>query len=91
LIFPFTYFAVAGFTNALNLIDGIDGLAGGVAFIILGTFFALFSIICMANENYWLGRQLKVLELRGSNDKCYSCSFIFNICFYIFSSNRRVN
>jgi len=41
LIFPFTYFAVAGFTNALNLIDGIDGLAGGIAFIILGTFFAV--------------------------------------------------
>jgi UDP-GlcNAc:undecaprenyl-phosphate GlcNAc-1-phosphate transferase len=41
LVFPFTYFAVVGFTNALNLIDGIDGLAGGVAFIILGTFLAV--------------------------------------------------
>ncbi|MEA1920601.1 MAG: MraY family glycosyltransferase [Campylobacterota bacterium] len=41
LVFPFTYFAVVGFTNALNLIDGIDGLAGGVAFIILGTFLAI--------------------------------------------------
>jgi len=41
LVFPFTYFAVAGFTNALNLIDGIDGLAGGVALIILSTLFAI--------------------------------------------------
>ncbi|MEA3521409.1 MAG: MraY family glycosyltransferase [Campylobacterota bacterium] len=41
LVFPFTYFAVVGFTNALNLIDGIDGLAGGVSFIILGTFLAV--------------------------------------------------
>ena len=40
-VFPFTYFAVAGFTNALNLIDGIDGLAGGIAFIILGSFLAV--------------------------------------------------
>jgi UDP-GlcNAc:undecaprenyl-phosphate GlcNAc-1-phosphate transferase len=41
LVFPFTYFAVVGFTNALNLIDGIDGLAAGVAFIILATFLAV--------------------------------------------------
>jgi UDP-GlcNAc:undecaprenyl-phosphate GlcNAc-1-phosphate transferase len=40
-VFPFTYFAVVGFTNALNLIDGIDGLAGGIAFIILGSFLAV--------------------------------------------------
>lgn len=37
LVLPFTYFAVAGFTNALNLIDGIDGLAGGVSLVILST------------------------------------------------------
>lgn len=32
---PFTMFAVAGFTNALNLIDGIDGLAGSISIVIL--------------------------------------------------------
>ncbi|MHC3994915.1 glycosyltransferase family 4 protein [Thiomicrolovo sp. ZZH C-3] len=37
LALPFTMFAVAGFTNALNLIDGIDMLAGTVASIILLT------------------------------------------------------
>lgn len=41
LVFPFTYFAVAGFTNALNLIDGIDGLAAGVALVILFTLFLI--------------------------------------------------
>ena len=35
---PFTMFALAGFTNALNLIDGLDGLAGIISFIILSTF-----------------------------------------------------
>jgi len=34
----FTIFAVVGFTNALNLIDGLDGLAGGISFIIFSTF-----------------------------------------------------
>ncbi len=35
---PFTIFAVSGFTNALNLIDGLDGLAASVSIVILGTF-----------------------------------------------------
>ncbi len=35
---PFTVFAVSGFTNALNLIDGLDGLASSVSIVILSTF-----------------------------------------------------
>lgn len=35
---PFTMFALAGFTNALNLIDGLDGLATSVAIVILSSF-----------------------------------------------------
>ncbi|MDZ7817310.1 MAG: MraY family glycosyltransferase [Aliarcobacter sp.] len=35
---PFTMFALAGFTNALNLIDGLDGLAGTITIIILSSF-----------------------------------------------------
>lgn len=38
LALPFTMFAVAGFTNALNLIDGLDGLAASLSIIILSTF-----------------------------------------------------
>jgi len=41
LALPFTLFAIVGFTNALNLIDGLDGLAGSVSIVILS---ALFSI-----------------------------------------------
>jgi UDP-GlcNAc:undecaprenyl-phosphate GlcNAc-1-phosphate transferase len=37
----FSFFAIAGYTNALNLIDGLDGLAGTVSIIILGTFLAI--------------------------------------------------
>jgi len=32
---PFTVFAVVGFTNALNLTDGLDGLAGSISIIML--------------------------------------------------------
>jgi UDP-GlcNAc:undecaprenyl-phosphate GlcNAc-1-phosphate transferase len=38
---PFTLFAIVGFTNALNLVDGLDGLAGSLSIVILS---ALFSI-----------------------------------------------
>jgi len=36
---PFTVFAIVGFTNALNLVDGLDGLAGSISVIILSTLF----------------------------------------------------
>ena len=38
---PFTIFAVTGFTNALNLIDGLDGLAATVSSVILAIFFVV--------------------------------------------------
>ena len=38
---PFTIFAVMGFTNAMNLIDGLDGLAATVSIVILGSFFSV--------------------------------------------------
>ena len=35
---PFTIFAVTGFTNALNLIDGLDGLSATMSIVILSVF-----------------------------------------------------
>lgn len=35
---PFTMFALAGFTNALNLIDGLDGLSASISIVILSAF-----------------------------------------------------
>ncbi len=41
LVLPFTFFAIAGFTNSMNLMDGLDGLSSSIAMIILSTFLAV--------------------------------------------------
>lgn len=41
LMIPLTIFWVVGITNALNLIDGVDGLAAGVSFICSVTIFII--------------------------------------------------
>ena len=41
LVFPFTFFAIAGYTNALNLMDGLDGLAASISIVIFVTFLAI--------------------------------------------------
>jgi len=38
---PFTFFALAGYTNALNLMDGLDGLAASLSLVMLIAFFVI--------------------------------------------------
>lgn len=38
---PLTYLWLIGITNAINLMDGLDGLAGGVSLIVLSSFGAI--------------------------------------------------
>lgn len=46
---PLTVFVVVFICNAMNLIDGIDGLSGGLSLLALGGFF-----VCFASEGVWL-------------------------------------
>ena len=41
LALPFTIFAIVAFTNAVNLSDGLDGLAGSISTIILSAIFII--------------------------------------------------
>jgi UDP-GlcNAc:undecaprenyl-phosphate GlcNAc-1-phosphate transferase len=41
LTYPLTFFWVIGITNTVNLVDGVDGLAGGIVFIALATILAV--------------------------------------------------
>lgn len=47
LSLPLTLLWIVGITNALNIIDGLDGLAGGIAFI---TCFAVFGIAVLTKQ-----------------------------------------
>jgi len=46
----FNIVAIVGFTNALNLIDGLDGLAAVVSIVILGTFF----VVGYTNDDFFI-------------------------------------
>jgi UDP-GlcNAc:undecaprenyl-phosphate GlcNAc-1-phosphate transferase len=41
LTYPLTFLWVIGLTNTVNLVDGVDGLAGGIVFIALSTLLAV--------------------------------------------------
>ena len=56
LSLPFTIFAIAGFTNALNLTDGLDGLAGSISVVILLGLFIIGKI-----NSDWLLMSLSIL------------------------------
>ncbi|MBN2245239.1 MAG: undecaprenyl/decaprenyl-phosphate alpha-N-acetylglucosaminyl 1-phosphate transferase [Candidatus Aminicenantes bacterium] len=53
-IYPILLFWIVGVTNAINLIDGLDGLACGVSVISLATFFILALFAGSAFEPYHL-------------------------------------
>ncbi|MCP3978809.1 MAG: undecaprenyl/decaprenyl-phosphate alpha-N-acetylglucosaminyl 1-phosphate transferase [bacterium] len=60
LSFPLTVLWIVGITNAVNLIDGLDGLAAGVALIITG------SVAVLAGSSGQLGVTAVSVTLAGS-------------------------
>lgn len=67
--YPLTVFIILLIVNAMNLIDGIDGLASGLAFLILGSFAYLY---------YQLGAYLFCL-ISASLAGATLAFFIFNM------------
>lgn len=57
-----TVFWIIGFMNAINLADGLDGLAVGIAAIASGTFLAV-AIIQGPSSNLFVAKQLKLAAL----------------------------
>lgn len=50
LTYPLTFLWVVGLTNTVNLVDGVDGLAGGIVFIALGTLLSVRLVMPIAQD-----------------------------------------
>ncbi len=73
LYVPFVTFVITGTSNAVNLTDGLDGLATGLMAIAMATF-AIFA--------YTMGRvdassYLQLIYLRGAGELTVFCSAVF--------------
>ncbi len=69
----FTMFVVAGSSNAVNLTDGLDGLAAGTVGLAAGVL-ALFAFL---SNNIEFSRYLNILYLEGSGEVAvYLCAMV---------------
>lgn len=61
IVFPFTVLWIVGITNAINLIDGLDGLAVGISAISAG------SLFIVALRTHQIGAAIMLLALFGAS------------------------
>jgi phospho-N-acetylmuramoyl-pentapeptide-transferase len=69
LFVPWVMFVLAGTSNSVNLSDGLDGLAGGLAAIAAGTFGVFAYLIGRADTSRYLG----LLYMPGSGELSIFC------------------
>ena len=76
LYVPFVTFILTGVSNAVNLTDGLDGLATGLTAIAAGTF-AVFAYIMgrIDTSDY-----LQIFYLRGAGELTVFCAAILGAC-----------
>jgi phospho-N-acetylmuramoyl-pentapeptide-transferase len=69
LFIPWTMFIIGGSSNAVNLTDGLDGLAGGLTAIAAGSFAIFAYLIGRVDVSAYLG----LLYLPGSGELAIFC------------------
>lgn len=73
LIFLWVFLVIAGSSNAVNLTDGLDGLATGCLIIVAGC----LAIIAFISNNTDLASYLHILYIEGSGEiAIYLCAFV---------------
>jgi len=76
LYVAFVTFVMTGFSNAVNLTDGLDGLATGLMAIAMATI-AVFAYVM---GRYDTSQALLVFYLRGAGELTVFCSAVFGAC-----------
>jgi phospho-N-acetylmuramoyl-pentapeptide-transferase len=66
---PWVMFIITGTSNAVNLTDGLDGLAGGLTAIAAGTFAVFAYLVGRADTSRYLG----LIYLSGSSELTVFC------------------
>ena len=85
LYIPFVTFVLTGVSNAVNLTDGLDGLAAGLTAIAAATFAVFAYIIGRVDTSSYLN----IFYLRGAGELAVFCTTIFaaNLGFLWFNSH----
>lgn len=76
LFLPLAVFVFVGSTNAVNLTDGLDGLAGGTASCAL----AAFLVLALVSGHAEVSRLLGVLWMPGSGELAVICAALLGGC-----------
>ena len=73
---PFVTFVLTGTSNAVNLTDGLDGLAAGLSAIAVGTFAIFAYVMGRIDTSYYL----QISYLAGAGELTVFCAAVFGAC-----------
>lgn len=76
LIALFTFFVVAGSSNAVNLTDGLDGLAAGCLIMVA----LCLALIAFVSNNHEIANYLHILYIEGSGEIAIYLSAFVGAC-----------
>lgn len=72
----FIFFVIAGSSNAVNLTDGLDGLAAGCMIMVAG----VFGLIAFVSNHVDVARYLNILYIEGSGEVAIYLSAMIGAC-----------
>ena len=73
---PFSIFVIVGSSNAVNLTDGLDGLATVPVILVAGC----FAFICYVSGNVVFSEYLQILYIEGTGEISIFCGAIIGAC-----------
>lgn len=76
LYVPFVMLVVVAASNAVNLSDGLDGLAPGLLVIALGS----YAVLCYVSGHAELARYLNLMFVRGCGEMAVYCAALAGAC-----------
>ena len=74
---PFSIFVIVGSSNAVNLTDGLDGLATVPVILVAGC----FAFISYVTGNIFFSEYLQILYIQGTGEISIFCGSIIGACF----------